>query len=98
MVGEQTEFLKAAASLESAAAALREAIPSTARGQTLATAERVVAVLAIADDAATGEARVETEAAQVVVALFDFTCLGLEPWAKRGYECHAFDIRHPMAV
>lgn len=95
MLREQAALLKAAASLESAAAALREAVALTARGQTLAAAEQGVDVVAVADDAATGEARVDAEGAQVVVGLFDFTCLGLEPWAKRGYECHAFDIRHP---
>ena len=26
--------------------------------------------------------------ARVVIALFDYTTLGLDPWRKRGYECH----------
>ena len=32
---------------------------------------------------------------RVVLALFDYTTLGLEPWRRRGYECHAYDLRHP---
>ena len=32
---------------------------------------------------------------EVVVSLFDYTCLGLEPWKKRGFEVHAYDRRHP---
>eukprot|EP00966_Prymnesium_polylepis_P055742 1289406-Prymnesium_polylepis.1 len=32
---------------------------------------------------------------RVVVALFDYTCIGLEPWRARGYEVHAYDVRHP---
>lgn len=31
----------------------------------------------------------------VVVALFDYTTLALQPWLRRGYECHAYDARHP---
>ena len=31
----------------------------------------------------------------VIVSLFDYTCLGLEPWKKRGFEVHAYDRRHP---
>ena len=31
----------------------------------------------------------------VVVSLFDYTCLGLEPWKERGFEVHAYDRRHP---
>ena len=32
---------------------------------------------------------------RVVVSLFDYTCIGLEPWRTRGFEVHAYDIRHP---
>jgi hypothetical protein len=35
------------------------------------------------------------ERPRVAIALFDYTCLGLEPWRKRGYEVHAYDWRHP---
>ena len=31
----------------------------------------------------------------VVIALFDYTLLSLEPWKARGYEVHAYDDRHP---
>ena len=31
----------------------------------------------------------------VVVSLFDYTCIGLEPWKARGFEVHAYDRRHP---
>ena len=31
----------------------------------------------------------------VVVSLFDYTTLALQPWLRRGYECHAYDLRHP---
>ena len=29
-----------------------------------------------------------------VISLFDHTCLGLEPWLDRGFECWAYDIQH----
>ena len=29
---------------------------------------------------------------RVVLALFDYTTLGLEPWRRRGYECHVCTI------
>ena len=32
---------------------------------------------------------------RVVIALFDYTCIGLEPWRTRGFEVHAYDRRHP---
>ena len=32
---------------------------------------------------------------QVVIALFDYTSIGLEPWRARGFEVHAYDLRHP---
>ena len=32
---------------------------------------------------------------RVVIALFDYTCIGLEPWRTRGFEVHAYDCRHP---
>jgi len=32
---------------------------------------------------------------RVVIALFDYTTLGLKPWQRRGFECHAYDVRHP---
>ena len=34
-------------------------------------------------------------AQRVVVSLFDYTCIGLEPWRARGFEVHAYDRRHP---
>ena len=44
---------------------------------------------------ANGDEAPEGEARPVVLALFDYTALGLEPWRQRGYECHAYDIKHP---
>lgn len=35
------------------------------------------------------------DAPPVVISLFDYTGLGLDPWRERGYECHAYDIKHP---
>ena len=29
------------------------------------------------------------------VSLFDYTTIVLRPWLARGYECHAYDLRHP---
>ena len=34
----------------------------------------------------------------VVISLFDTTSLMLAPWAKNGYECHAFDIQNDDTV
>jgi len=34
----------------------------------------------------------------VVISLFDTTGLMLVPWAKKGYECHAFDIQNDDTV
>lgn len=33
--------------------------------------------------------------ARVVLSFFDYSTLGLAPWNARGYECHAYDLRHP---
>ena len=32
----------------------------------------------------------------IVLSLYDFTGEALKPWAEAGYECHAFDIQHPV--
>jgi hypothetical protein len=32
----------------------------------------------------------------IVISLYDFTGEALKPWAEAGYECHAFDIQHPV--
>ena len=39
--------------------------------------------------------RQQETGARVVLSFFDYSTLGLEPWHKRGFSCHAFDIRHP---
>jgi hypothetical protein len=40
--------------------------------------------------------RATTEGApRVVIALFDYTTLGLAPWQRRGYECHVRRRRRP---
>ncbi len=36
-----------------------------------------------------------TRARNVVLSLYDFTTLAVQPWAEAGYECHCFDIQHP---
>jgi hypothetical protein len=32
----------------------------------------------------------------VILSFFEYTGTMLEPWAKAGYECHAFDLQHPV--
>lgn len=31
----------------------------------------------------------------LVLSFFEYTGVMLEPWAKAGHECHAFDLQHP---
>jgi hypothetical protein len=33
---------------------------------------------------------------KVVISLYDYTGVALEPWAKRGYKCYAYDIQHGL--
>jgi hypothetical protein len=32
----------------------------------------------------------------IVLSLYDFTGEACRPWAEAGYECHMFDIQHPL--
>lgn len=32
----------------------------------------------------------------IVLSLYDYTGEALKPWVAAGYECHAFDIQHPI--
>jgi hypothetical protein len=45
-------------------------------------------------DAEEGRSEVRRDA-QHVISLFDYTTLALQPWKRRGYEVHAYDLRHP---
>ena len=77
-------LVSVAASLENAAGLLRSIVrpPSTGPDDTPAT---IISSLPLPQDSAP----------RVVIALFDYTCIGLEPWRTRGFEVHAYDRRHP---
>ena len=98
----QTDALQAVlAALEAATAALRHlhggradaalALPSAPSPPSPPLARTAVVPRHATDAAAAAapEAR-----ARVVLALFDYTTLGLEPWRRRGYECHVRAQRH----
>jgi hypothetical protein len=31
----------------------------------------------------------------IVVSLFDYTCIMVQPWAEAGFLCYCVDIKHP---
>ena len=79
---EPSQATAIAVALEAAASALRQ--------------PTAIAKACIATQLTVQQETINSDAlARVVLSFFDYSTLGLEPWDKRGYECHAYDIRHP---